>query len=393
MDNLISRQDAIDAFNTNVDELVVAGKENADSVEKYLNGVIDKIKRLPSVQPEETIEEQERGIDEALRVARDIATIIENEKDMRVILNAPSVQTEKTQLSEEDATFDCISRKAAINALWKALYAYEDKTEKQFQESDELDVYDWILHREFFQNMNDIDRQTILALPSVQPEQDDNSEFWRKRAEQYRDMCFDLVNKINQGIKVDSIAISEAGIVFKASPSVQANCVYRHEDDEECIIKCDDNNAKYLWLLSLILLMKGDDGFRSEAERREEMSDYIDRQEAIDALSTPRGILYPIRTVEELPSAQPQRWIPVTPDSPPLYMPVLTWDGGTRHVEQRIPYVRDEIGEKIFSDWWIDGDEKWDEWAEYQPNLRDGCAIKWMPLPPSYKGGEDEQKD
>ena len=46
---------------------------------------IRELLELPSVQPEETIEEQERGIDEALRVARDIATIIENEQDMRVI--------------------------------------------------------------------------------------------------------------------------------------------------------------------------------------------------------------------------------------------------------------------------------------------------------------------
>ena len=65
-------------------------------------------------------------------------------------------------------TDDLISREDAINALWKALYEYEDKTEKQFQESDELDVGDWILHRIFVQNMSDIDRQTILDLPSAQ---------------------------------------------------------------------------------------------------------------------------------------------------------------------------------------------------------------------------------
>lgn len=65
---------------------------------------------------------------------------------------------------------DTISRQAAIDALWKALYDYEDETEKQFQESDELDAGDWILHRIFVQNMSDIDRQTILALPSVQSE-------------------------------------------------------------------------------------------------------------------------------------------------------------------------------------------------------------------------------
>ena len=65
---------------------------------------------------------------------------------------------------------DLISRKLAINELWKALYEYEDKTEKQFLESDDLDVGDWIQHRIFIQNMNDIDRQTILNLPPAQPE-------------------------------------------------------------------------------------------------------------------------------------------------------------------------------------------------------------------------------
>ena len=65
---------------------------------------------------------------------------------------------------------DTISRQAAIEALWKALHEYEDKTEKQFLESEELDVGEWIGHRIFVQNMNDIDRQTILNLPSAQTE-------------------------------------------------------------------------------------------------------------------------------------------------------------------------------------------------------------------------------
>lgn len=65
---------------------------------------------------------------------------------------------------------DLISRQVAIEALWKALYEYEDKIERQFQESDDLDVRDWIVHRGFVQNMSDIDRQTILNLPSAQPE-------------------------------------------------------------------------------------------------------------------------------------------------------------------------------------------------------------------------------
>ena len=65
---------------------------------------------------------------------------------------------------------DLISRQAAIDGLWKALHEYQDKTEKQFQDSEELDLYDWMVHRIFVQNMSDIDMQTILNLPSAQPE-------------------------------------------------------------------------------------------------------------------------------------------------------------------------------------------------------------------------------
>ena len=46
--DLISRQQAIKAFNTDVDMLIVGGEENAKAVEHYINGVIEKIKQLPS---------------------------------------------------------------------------------------------------------------------------------------------------------------------------------------------------------------------------------------------------------------------------------------------------------------------------------------------------------
>lgn len=65
---------------------------------------------------------------------------------------------------------DLISRQAAIDALWKAMFKYECETEERFRESDELDIGAWIEHRVFAQNMSDIDRQTILNLPSAQPE-------------------------------------------------------------------------------------------------------------------------------------------------------------------------------------------------------------------------------
>ena len=64
---------------------------------------------------------------------------------------------------------DLIDRNETIKSLWKALYEYEDRTEKQFVESSELDVADWILHRIFVQNMSDIDRQTILQMPTIIP--------------------------------------------------------------------------------------------------------------------------------------------------------------------------------------------------------------------------------
>lgn len=75
---------------------------------------------------------------------------------------------------------DLISRQVAIDALWKALCEYEDKTGKQFIESDELDVGDWVRHRVFVENMSDIDRQVILNLPPVQPEQEDYTEMKRE---------------------------------------------------------------------------------------------------------------------------------------------------------------------------------------------------------------------
>ena len=92
---------------------------------------------------------------------------------------------------EQQPCEDTISRQAAIDALWKALYTYEDETERRFQESDELNVGDWIGHRIFVQNMNDIDRQTILNLPSAQPEQltDAEQRIFLKAIEREEKVC------------------------------------------------------------------------------------------------------------------------------------------------------------------------------------------------------------
>lgn len=65
---------------------------------------------------------------------------------------------------------DLIRRGDALDALWKALFDYEDKMEKTFLESEELNIDDWFSHRIFVQSMSDIDRQTIINLPKYKEE-------------------------------------------------------------------------------------------------------------------------------------------------------------------------------------------------------------------------------
>ncbi len=113
-------------------------------------------------------------------MTREEACKILNDYDINFERNTPEEVAEAHEMAikalEAQPNEDCISRKAAINALWKALYEYEDKTENQFLKSKELDVADWFQHRIFVQNMSDIDRQTILNLPSVAPQPNERTE-------------------------------------------------------------------------------------------------------------------------------------------------------------------------------------------------------------------------
>lgn len=79
-----------------------------------------------------------------------------------------------------------------------------------------------------------------------------------------------------------------------------------------------------------------------------------------------------------------QQWISCNERFPDYMTAVLTWDGTAYAVEKRIPYIIDEDGEHIISEWWVSDDFD-EENIGYYPNLRDGAAIAWMPLPP-YKG-------
>lgn len=76
-------------------------------------------------------------------------------------------------------------------------------------------------------------------------------------------------------------------------------------------------------------------------------------------------------------------WIPCSERLPEYFETVITWDGHCYSVEKRIPFIRDEDGNPIKGEWWVSDD--YEEETKYYPNLRDGAAIAWMPLPKPYE--------
>ena len=103
-DDVISRNAAIKALHDEIVRRRIDEDTNDD-------GTLDEfdteeiLRRLPSAQPEQ--------------IARDIATIIENEQDMRVILkNAEHTETHSCDYQRTE-THDLVSRRAAIEAVHK----------------------------------------------------------------------------------------------------------------------------------------------------------------------------------------------------------------------------------------------------------------------------------
>ena len=111
-------------------------------------------------------------------------------------------------------------------------------------------------------------------------------------------------------------------------------------------------------------------------------SDTISRQAAIDALSTPHGILYSIRTVKELPSAQPH-WIPCSERLPKEKQDVLL-------------AFKHNMAVGFWEDILNDGGQTWyansgNGWMTPTKTVDDGgFPLAWMPLPDSYKGEQNE---
>lgn len=104
--------------------------------------------------------------DEALGMAiealKQVTGKLRNPDDSLLTEDAEACKEQKSKL-------DLISRQDAIDAMWKALYAYEDLTEKQFMEHEELDLGDWFKHRIFVQRMHEECMKAVNSLPSAEP--------------------------------------------------------------------------------------------------------------------------------------------------------------------------------------------------------------------------------
>ena len=100
--DLISRQAAIKALHDEIVRRRIDEDTNDDgTLDEFDTEAI--LRRLPSAQPEQ--------------IARDIATIIENEQDRRVVLkNAEHTKTHSCE-NQRTETHDLVSRDAVIKAI------------------------------------------------------------------------------------------------------------------------------------------------------------------------------------------------------------------------------------------------------------------------------------
>ena len=112
-------------------------------------------------------------------------------------------------------------------------------------------------------------------------------------------------------------------------------------------------------------------------EEGDEMDDMISRKAAIDASCTCHGGKhcnhYPCKDVQaimDLPSVQPQRWIPCSETVDIPEYSVLACDKYGEYIIGFLCYEDDQ---------WLCESEH-----EYMYD-----AVAWMPLPPSYKGGQE----
>lgn len=132
---------------------------------------------------------------------------------------------------------DLIERQVAIDALadWEAIYTWDDWCNDHKNEAGKYHIT--------------APSAVVKDLPPAKPEHD--AEFWRRRAEEYSDVCFAITAEMAKGIKFDSIRIDENGITFgKERPERKVGewvQVPRFEGDTQPDLECPFCKHKVGW--------------------------------------------------------------------------------------------------------------------------------------------------
>lgn len=146
---------------------------------------------------------------------------------------------------------DLISRQSAIEALGEEPEVWNDTDEE-------------IATR----NQWRADVDAIKAAPSAESEQSNASEFWRKRADYYSDMCMNLIGEMGKGVKIESVKISENGIEFiKEQPSAEPEII-RCKDCENWDTAWQNDYAPNYHYCPFVDGARRDDFYCADAERR-----------------------------------------------------------------------------------------------------------------------------
>lgn len=115
------------------------------------------------------------------------------------------------------------------------------------------------------------------------------------------------------------------------------------------------------------------------------MSDLIDRQAAIDAvgyysLHSGDKLLFADKPLRELPSVQPEWWIPCSRRMPKDYENVLVYFEYYRYGDYNCMFSTYGIGDysSEYDSWLVNGETGWQKLH----------VFAWMPLPDPYKEAE-----